>query len=282
MKKNSPYEKGWKEYTDKYSQIIHDDPTVGSNIVDFLFSGQPNSDYFTDATCQTIICGHKLPFQINASCASYLWEKIKSFEIRNFVESNMNQKIDWIVELGSGPSYNLFKLWESFGPKDAHYIGAEYTDSGIELSNLLHKHFNGMNFVSTHFDYYNMQLEKFIPKGNGLIFSSYSIEQIKFLNPDFFDQIIEIPGLISVLHIEPVGWQFYELNFMDQGNYQHDEYLLHKQESLSAEYNENFATLFKDALERNIIEMDCKNLKLNFLSHRIDLPGTIVSWSPKR
>ena len=277
----SPYEKGWEIYISKYESILRTYPSVGRRIVDFMFSSSHSYDVNEGGMCSTIICGEKLPLQIHETYAAYLWEKIKAFEIRSFVETYSDQPIDWVIELGSGPSHNLFNLWNSFGPNDAQFIGAEYTDSGIRLSDMLHKHYKGMNFISTKFDYYNMQLEQIVPKGTGLIFSSYSIEQIKDLNDDFFDQIARIPGLISSLHIEPIGWQFYELDFIDTNCYDHEDYELHRHESVRSNYNQNFALLFKDALNRNIIETDFKSLKLNFLSHRIDLPGTVLTWSPK-
>lgn len=116
-----------------------------------------------------------------------------------------------IIELGSGWSSNLFQLYIAHGAtrsKKIIYYGGEYTREGQICSKYIAKHDEHLNYRSFSFDYRNPDVT-FLKrqKGHILLFTSHSIEQVDVINPVLFEQLKEIANEITVVHLEPVGWQ---------------------------------------------------------------------------
>jgi hypothetical protein len=112
-----------------------------------------------------------------------------------------------IIELGSGWGANLFYLWLGGGPRNADYVALEYTEAGREVTRLLAATEPGLRMTIRPFDYSQPDLADFRSPERTTIFTCHSIEQMTALDEPLFDEILAIPGLDRVVHVEPVGWQ---------------------------------------------------------------------------
>lgn len=116
-----------------------------------------------------------------------------------------------IVELGSGPGWNLFELFVLRGVRaqTAHYFGLEFTEAGIECAGLLHRLCPGMLLKSEHFDFTRPDLSVVPDDGPTVFFCHHAIEQVEDISPDLYEQISARKTPWTILHFEPVGWQRY-------------------------------------------------------------------------
>jgi hypothetical protein len=132
--------------------------------------------------------------------------------LTDYIGRNEN-KIDCVVELGSGFGRNLFALsakLDSGIKKKVHFFSCEFTDSGKNACKELLKLGSDIRMSVEHFDYYHPDFT-FIPQGkNTLFFTSHSIEQIPVLNKKVFTAMIQRAADCHCYHAEPVGWQYDE------------------------------------------------------------------------
>lgn len=115
---------------------------------------------------------------------------------------------DAIVELGSGLGTNIFKLHSKGAPKEVSYYAGEYTESGVESCKMLAKLLPEMKINSFHFDYKNPDLGCIKEKGNILVFSCHSIEQVNMLPTSLFSYLAGLGDQVTGVHFEPFGHQF--------------------------------------------------------------------------
>lgn len=117
-----------------------------------------------------------------------------------------DKKFDAVIELGSGYSQNLVKLFYEGGPKIPYY-GGEYTESGTECARMLAK-LNGdidlRNFV---YDFNNPNYDCIDEYESVLVFTRHTIEQVKFLSKDTIPSIANIAKNVTCIHFEPFGYQ---------------------------------------------------------------------------
>jgi hypothetical protein len=121
-----------------------------------------------------------------------------------------------IVELGSGFGKNLFRLWLNGGPPRAKYFAFEFTANGRKCASYLASLESGMKFETRAFDYYTPKIDGFDRNAKTFVFSSYSIEQIPTLGTAVFEELLALPGLTKVVHVEPVGWQRPRASIVDE------------------------------------------------------------------
>jgi hypothetical protein len=183
-----------------------------------------------------------------------------------------------IIELGSGYSSNLFGIWLNGGPLNARYIGMEYTSAGRECGSYLARLEPNMRYEAFPFDYYKPSLPASVGPEKTFVFTCYSIEQITRLDQKTFDMLLELPGLYKVVHIEPVGWQKGPklLPFPT-------EPMLWMSTRVSAHrmrYNTNLLEILGGLVRDGRITM--QRPKINYLAHRPNLPGSVLTWSPRR
>ncbi|MCB9959724.1 MAG: hypothetical protein H6843_14100 [Rhodospirillaceae bacterium] len=121
-------------------------------------------------------------------------------------------KVTNIVELGSGPGWNLFDLFvlRGAGGRPVQYFGLEYTDAGIECASLLQGLCPGMSLTSRQFDFTKPDVSMVPDNGPTVFFSHHAIEQVEDISPDLYEQLLRRKTPWSILHFEPVGWQRYE------------------------------------------------------------------------
>jgi hypothetical protein len=193
-----------------------------------------------------------------------------------FLQSELLQALELdvvnIVELGSGYGKNLFRLWLNGGPAQANYIGCEYTAAGRACAEYLASLEPNVRFISQPYDYYSPALISFDRIAKTFAFSSYSIEQIPEVGISAFDELLSIKGLWKVVHIEPVGWQ--RPTALGEGRLMREM----EKSARSMSYNRNLFSVL-ETLERSgriVVE----SVKHNFLAHRPNLPGTVITWSP--
>ncbi|WP_269583956.1 hypothetical protein [Roseibium sp. Sym1] len=153
----------------------------------------------------------KTDFRIGAFDESYFSYSIVDVALaaKRLVEDN---KIDTIVELGSGAGDNLFKCFNAIEPdfrSSIEFFGAEFTPEGREAANLLHSVQPDMRFKSVPFNYYEPDFS-FIPdleEKRVLFITNHSIEQIPVLPTELFTRMLDGPSKCYCVHNEPVGWQ---------------------------------------------------------------------------
>jgi hypothetical protein len=150
-----------------------------------------------------IVAGRPLPPLLSARCI----DTITRVAIADLVAGYCNADTRRIIELGSGWGVNLFYLWLSGAPRAAEYVAMEYTATGREVTQLLASTEPGLALTTRPFDYHQPDLSEFRTDERTIVFTSYSIEQITYLSDALFEELLAIPGLDRVVHVEPVSWQ---------------------------------------------------------------------------
>ena len=203
-----------------------------------------------------------------------LFERIVQRELGTAIDDDTVN----IIELGSGYGKNLFGIWLNGGPFAANYLGLEYTPAGRDCGSFLAALEPAMRYGSFEFDYYKPSFPSFDRNAKSFVFTCYSIEQITRLGIEIFDALLQIPGLYKVVHIEPVGWQKGPrlLPFPS-------EPMLWVSTRVSAyrlRYNTNLIRTLEVLSRAGRITLQ-RPLKINYLAHRPNLPGSVLTWSPR-
>jgi hypothetical protein len=150
-----------------------------------------------------LLTGRLLPPRLTPRCVA----TITRVAITDLVAGCCAPDTRRIIELGSGWGTNLFYLWLAGAPRAADYVALEYTEAGREVTQLLARTEPGLSMTVRPFDYHHPDLSEFRHHDRTVVFTNHSIEQITWLNDALFDELLAIPGLDRVIHIEPVGWQ---------------------------------------------------------------------------
>jgi len=150
-----------------------------------------------------ILAGRSLPPCLSPRCI----DTISRVAITDLVASYCDADTKRIIELGSGWGTNLFYLWLGGAPRSAEYIAMEYTETGREVTQLVGNTEPHLALAIRPFDYHQPDLSEFRTSEKTVVFTSYSIEQITHLGDALFEELLAIPGLDHVIHVEPVSWQ---------------------------------------------------------------------------
>src|SRR5262249_42886048 len=151
-----------------------------------------------------ILVDRPLPPRLSWRCI----DMITRVAIGDLVAGYCNADTERIIELGSGWGANLFHLWLSGAPRKATFAALEYTEAGREVTRLLAGRDPQRARGVRPSDYHRPYLSEFRTAEKTVVFTSYSIEQITHLNDALFEELLAIPGLDRVVHIEPISWQF--------------------------------------------------------------------------
>lgn len=173
------------------------------------------------------------------------------------------QNIERVVELGSGWGVNLIALHSL--AKNRRYIALEYTEAGREACRAIST-FTSIPIEIHPFDYHYPSLSHLRSKEKTLIFTCHSIEQITYLNPHLFREILALSPNY-VIHIEPVGWQL------------HDTETPIRARCFANGYN-------KDLIEHLIKLEATEKIKIhsvveNFTAVNLLNPSTAIVWVPQ-
>lgn len=117
-----------------------------------------------------------------------------------------NKKIDAIIELGSGFSQNLFKLYYEGGP-DIPYYGGEYTTSGTDCADLLASLLPELKLTNFNYDFNSPNYSAIGEFENVLVFTCHTIEQVEVLSDKTLSSIAKIAKNVHCIHFEPFGYQ---------------------------------------------------------------------------
>jgi hypothetical protein len=183
-----------------------------------------------------------------------------------------------IVELGSGIADNLFALWLTGVSSDIRFHALEYTAAGRACAERLATLVPRMKFRSVYFDYYESTMEDLRDATKLFVFSCYSIEQITYMPDRFFERLLALPNLHSVLHIEPVGWQYPLPADADSTAIEVDRRM--RKSAFRKGYNQTLVPQLHALARADRIVIDEE--RLHFLAHRPDLPGTAILYRPRR
>jgi len=231
------------------------------NIYDLIF-GEDNSIF------NRVISNGKI-INIDDSEKLNYWEKSRKYMIDNLD----NNDYDLIVELGSGYGRNIFYYLYQFKNKliNTEIISGEYTQGGCDTQNYIkNKFFNDSNLKIYRFDYNNSK-DFFLNISNKykniLILTFWSIEQVTYLNDDFFNNILNLKcDKLKVINIEPIGWQISEKSLMKENKTGYRSY-----------YNKNLYIKLKELENKNVIKIN--NIILDFFNFdEIQSSGTLIEW----
>lgn len=145
----------------------------------------------------------KLPHRSGwVQCSEYTYNNNIDF----LVDFCRKREFDCVVELGSGYSQNLIKLFYNGGP-DVPYYAGEYTESGTQCAQMLSNLDPNLSITAFRFDYKNPDLSNIPKKKNVLVFTCHSIEQVTQLPNELIEEIASLGEIVTCIHIEPFAFQ---------------------------------------------------------------------------
>lgn len=175
---------------------------------------------------------------------------------------------DAIIELGCGYGRNLFEIFYGGGPRDAKYLGGEFTKSGVEIAKKLAKKAPKMKTEFFHFNHLEPKLPFKKPFKRAFVFTSHTIEQVMQINENWFDEVVKAGEFVRGAQLEPFGFQIKQLGEISQA---HQEFM-EKQK-----WNLNFAEVFNSAINRKIVKDEQMFLEAGIA---VDVNvGSLAFWS---
>jgi len=204
------YEDYWRGLREQARRIVAAEPDSLARALSLCVAAQaerPRKErWLRGRRVAAVLAGRPLPPVLGARGI----DMIARIAIADLVAGCCGPDTRRIVELGSGWGANLFNLWLGGAPRQAAFVALEYTATGREVTELLARTAPDMAVTVRPFDYHRPDLSEFRTGERTVVFTSHSIEQITYLNDALFDELLAIPGLDRVVHVEPVGWQLWE------------------------------------------------------------------------
>lgn len=152
---------------------------------------------------------------------------------------------DAIIELGCGYGGNLFEIFYGGGPREAKYIGGEFTKSGVEIAQKLAKKAPKMKTEFFHFNHLEPKLPFKKPFKRAFVFTCHSIEQVMQINENWFDEVVKAGEFVRGAHLEPFGFQLKNSGPLSD---------MHKDFIIQNSWNINFVEVLRQAVERKIVK----------------------------
>lgn len=175
---------------------------------------------------------------------------------------------DAIIELGCGYGRNLFEIFYGGGPRDAKYIGGEFTKSGVEIAQKLAKKAPKMKIEFFHFNHLEPKLPFKKPFKRAFVFTCHSIEQVMQINENWFDEVVKAGEFVRGAHLEPFGFQLKNSGPLSD---------MHKDFIIQNSWNINFAEVLRHAVERKIIKDEQIFLEMG-VTPDVNV-GSLAFWS---
>ena len=201
------YEDYWTEVLQHARRFVAAEPHNLARAVNLCIAAQATRPrkvrWMRGRRVAAILAGRALPPQFGPSGL----DRITRAAVMDLVAGYCAADTKRIVELGSGWGANLFGLWLAGAPRTAEYVAMEYTEAGREATRLLAGTEPDLNLTIRQFDYHSPDFSELHSADKTTIFTCFSIEQITRLSDALFEQLLAIPGLDRVIHIEPVSWQ---------------------------------------------------------------------------
>jgi hypothetical protein len=213
------YEDYWSTVRDHARRIVAAEPSNLARAVNLCLAAYAERPrkirWLRGRRVAAILADQTLPPMLSPRCV----DTITRVAITDLVAGYCSADTKRIIELGSGWGTNLFYLWLGGAPRSAAYVAMEYTETGRDVTQLLANTEPQLALSTRPFDYYRPDLSEYRTADKTVVFTSYSIEQITHLSDSLFDELLAIPGLDRVIHVEPVSWQLLaqsSLNFLIQ------------------------------------------------------------------
>jgi len=201
------YEDYWSGVLDHARRIVAEEPGSLARAVSLCLAAHAERPrkvrWMRGRRMAAILAGRPLPPRLSPRCI----DTITRVAIADLVAGYCNADTKRIIELGSGWGANLFNLWLSGAPRAAAYVAMEYTETGREVTRLLAGTETDLALTIRPFDYHRPDLSEFRTGEKTVVFTSYSIEQITHMSDALFEELLAIPGLDRVIHVEPISWQ---------------------------------------------------------------------------
>ncbi len=201
------YEDYWCGVLDHARRIVAEEPGSLARAVRLCLAAHAERPrkirWMRGRRMAAILAGRPLPPRLSPRCI----DTIARVAIADLVAGYCGTDTKRIIELGSGWGVNLFYLWLSGAPRAAAYVAMEYTETGREVTQLLAGTETDLALTIRPFDYHRPDLSEFRTEEKSVVFTSYSIEQITHLSDALFEELLAIPGLDRVIHVEPISWQ---------------------------------------------------------------------------
>ena len=175
---------------------------------------------------------------------------------------------DAIIELGCGYGRNLFEIFYGGGPREAKYIGGEFTKSGVEIAQKLAKKAPKMKTEFFHFNHLEPKLPFKKPFKRAFVFTCHSIEQVMQINENWFDEVVKAGEFVRGAHLEPFGFQLKNSGPLSD---------MHKDFMIQNSWNINFAEVLRQAVERKIVKDEQIFLEMG-VTPDINV-GSLAVWS---
>ena len=175
---------------------------------------------------------------------------------------------DAIIELGCGYGGNLFEIFYGGGPREAKYIGGEFTKSGVEIAQKLAKKAPKMKTEFFHFNHLEPKLPFKKPFKRAFVFTCHSIEQVMQINENWFDEVVKAGEFVRGAHLEPFGFQLKNSGPLSD---------MHKDFMIQNSWNINFAEVLRQAVERKIIKDEQIFLEMG-VTPDVNV-GSLAFWS---
>lgn len=175
---------------------------------------------------------------------------------------------DAIIELGCGYGRNLFEIFYGGGPREAKYIGGEFTKSGVEIAQKLAKKAPKMKTEFFHFNHLEPKLPFKKPFKRAFVFTCHSIEQVMQINENWFDEVVKAGEFVRGAHLEPFGFQLKNSGPLSD---------MHKDSMIQNSWNINFAEVLRQAVERKIIKDEQIFLEMG-VTPDVNV-GSLAFWS---
>ena len=175
---------------------------------------------------------------------------------------------DAIIELGCGYGRNLFEIFYGGGPRDAKYIGGEFTKSGVEIAQKLAKKAPKMKTEFFHFNHLEPKLPFKKPFKRAFVFTCHSIEQVMQINENWFDEVVKAGEFVRGAHLEPFGFQLKNSGPLSD---------MHKDFMIQNSWNINFAEVLRQAVERRIVKDEQIFLEMG-VTPDVNV-GSLAFWS---
>lgn len=176
--------------------------------------------------------------------------------------------VDAIVELGCGFGRNLFSLYHAGAPRGIPYFGGELSDSAVTVGNRLGRLLPEARISLHAFDHLSPDLS-FLPKVEHLfVFTVHTIEQVQEIGQAFFQAVAAAASRVSVLHLEPFGYQVQELGPATAA----------QRENFAANrWNRNLWKAMEQARNAGTLILDFAALEL-FFSADASNPTSVALW----
>ena len=174
-----------------------------------------------------------------------------------------------VVELGAGDGMNLCEFWLTASPRQARYMAFEIATTGRLCTELLATLEPRMRLSAHAFDYYTPRYEA-IPdrQKHMLVFSIYSIEEIRELPKAVIEDLLDKADEVSGVHFEPVGWQVPD-----------HENPRHRAGCIERGYNENLWPLLNELQQEGRIAIDRVAADI---CGKVFHPTTLIQWRKVR